>query len=120
VGMQRSTGVTRACLVLSAISDAYERDPVRHPGALELCERFRGRIASGQTEAELGEAEALLWDTEQKHERMIANQRLDGYMPRSLDEALAFVCREALDELERLRGQRAAQKKAVPAVRVQA
>ena len=116
--MPRSTGEERVCEVLTALSDAYEADPVYHPSARQLCARFAGRIASGQSAEELGEAEVLLWDTHNKHTRMLLNQLRDGYTPRSLDEALVYVCQEALKTLEGLRQAQVAKKRAVPVARV--
>ena len=100
----RSTGVARACKVLAALSESYERHPVYHPEAEELCRSFSGLIAHDQSASELGEAEELLQRTWDKHWRMIGVQRGSGFTPRSLDVAIAFVCAQALEQLRAMRG----------------
>ena len=113
--MQRSTGETRVYRVLSAISEEYERDPVNHPSTRELCAIFDGMIAYGQSESELGSAERVMKETWQKHRMQLEQQERDGYRPRSLDEALVFVCKQGLERLEEMR---AVSKKEVSVARV--
>ena len=92
--------------MLAALSESYERHPVYHPEAEELCRSFSGLIAHDQSASELGEAEELLQRTWDKHWRMIGVQRGSGFTPRSLDVAIAFVCAQALEQLRAMRGRR--------------
>ncbi len=101
--------------MLAAISEEYERDPLYHPSTRRLCAVYGDMIAHGLSEAELGGAEQLLRETQLKHQGQILNQKVYKYTPRSLDEALVFVCTQAL---ERLAAMRAGPKKEMPAPRV--
>lgn len=101
--MPRSTGEARVCKVMSSICEEYERHPLFHPSAQELCAVYGGLIAHDQSESELGEAEQLMRDTLAKHRAQLRNQMAWHHPARSLDEALVFVCGQALERLEQMR-----------------